>query len=103
MKRLGAEIMDLKDDIKEHRWSSADNLDEGSSVILSPSFAVLTTKHECWTCAGVASISALWGPCFVERFDDSEELSIPDPAVLRYVESLNLPAKQHITAAAPWM
>lgn len=89
--------------MEERRSGSADDLMEPSSIILSPNFAVLTTKHECWTCAAVVSISALWVPCFVERFDDSEELSIPDPAVLRYVESLNLPAKQHITAVAPWM
>lgn len=76
---------------------------ELGSSILAPNFAVLTTKHECWTCAAVVPVSALWVPSFVERFDDSEELSIPDPAVLRYVESLNLPATQHITAAAPWM
>ncbi|HGM5443425.1 TPA: hypothetical protein ACKP0F_000139 [Stenotrophomonas maltophilia] len=78
-------------------------LPEPSSVILSPSFAVLTTEHQCWTCAAVVPVSALRVPNFVERFDDGEELSIPDPAVLRYVESLNLPAAQHITAAAPWL
>lgn len=74
-----------------------------SSVILSPGFAVLTTEHQCWTCAAVAFVSALWVPRFVERFDDGEELSIPDAAVLRYVESINFPAAQHISAVAPWM
>jgi len=78
-------------------------LPELSSVILSPSFAVLTTDHECWTCVAATSVSALWVPSFVERFDDGEELTISDPAVLRYVESINLPASQHISAAAPWM
>lgn len=76
---------------------------ELGSSILVPNFAVLTTKHECWTCAAVVPVSALWVPSFVERFYDGEELSIPDPAVLRYVESLNLPAAQHISAVAPWM
>ena len=74
-----------------------------SSVILSPSFAVLTTEHQCWTCAAVVPVSALRVPNFVERFDDGEELSVPDPAVLRCVESLNLPAARHISAVAPWM
>ncbi len=74
-----------------------------SSVILSPSFAVLTSRHECWTCAAVVPVSALWVRSFVERFDDGEELSVEDPAVLRFVESINLPAAQHISAAAPWM
>ncbi|WP_180845980.1 hypothetical protein [Stenotrophomonas maltophilia] len=78
-------------------------LPELSSVILSPSFAVLTTDHECWTCVAATSVSALWVPSFVERFDDDEELSVADAAVLRFVESINLPAAQHISAAAPWM
>lgn len=76
---------------------------EPGSIILSPNFAVLTTRHDCWTCGEQVPISALWVPNFVERFDDGEELSIPDPAVLRYVESINFPAAQHISAVAPWM
>jgi len=101
MKR--AEIMGLRDAMEERRTGSADDLMEPSSVILSPSFGMLTTKNECWTCAAVVPVSALWVQSFVERFDDGEELSIPDPAVLKYVESLNLPATHHISAAAPWM
>lgn len=89
--------------MKERRSGSADDLMEPSSIILSPNFAVLTTKYECWTCTTVVSVSALWVQRFVERFGDGEELSIPDPAVLRYVESLNLPVAQHISAVAPWM
>ncbi|WIA63231.1 hypothetical protein [Stenotrophomonas sp. BIO128-Bstrain] len=76
---------------------------EPSSVILSPVFAVLTSRHECWTCAAVVPVSALWVPSFVERFDDGEELSVADAAVLRFVETINLPAAQHISSAAPWM
>lgn len=89
--------------MKERRWGSADDLAEPGSIILSPNFAVLTTRHDCWTCGEQVPISALWVPNFVERFDDGEELSIPDPAVLRYVESLNLPSARHISAVAPWM
>ncbi len=89
--------------MKERRWGSADDLAEPGSIILSPNFAVLTTRHDCWTCREQVPISALWVPNFVENFDDGEELSIPDPAVLRYVESINFPAAQHISAAAPWM
>ncbi len=76
---------------------------ELGSSILAPNFAVLTTKHECWTCAAVVPVSALWVPNFVERFDDGEELSVEDAAVLRFVESINFPASQHISAVAPWM
>ncbi len=89
--------------IELSRQEELEKSPEHGSVILSPSFAVLTTKHECWTCTSVVSVSALWVPNFVEHFDDGDELSIPDPAVLRYVESLNLPAAQHISAIAPWM
>lgn len=89
--------------IEPHRKAVLAALPELSSVILSPSFAVLTTEHQCWTCAAVVSVSALWVPNFVERFDDGEELSVEDAAVLRFVESINLPAAQHISAAAPWM
>lgn len=78
-------------------------LPELGSVVVSPDFAVLTTKHECWTCTTVVPVSALWVPNFVERFDDGEELSVADAAVLRFVESINLSAAQHISAAAPWM
>ncbi len=91
------------DDMKERILTSVDSLDEVSSVILSPSFAVLTSRHECWTCTTVVPVSALWVPNFVERFDDGEELSVADAAVLRFVETINLPAAQHIAAAAPWM
>ncbi len=89
--------------MKERRSGSADDLMEPSSIILSPNFAVLTTRHNCWTCREQVPISALWVPNFLEHFDDGEELSIPDPAVLRYVESINFPAAQHISAVAPWM
>lgn len=101
MKR--AEIIGLRDALKERSSGSADDLMEPGSIILSPSFAVLTTEHQCWTCAAATSVSALRVPNFVERFDDGDELSIPDPAVLRYVESINLPAARHISAVAPWM
>lgn len=76
---------------------------ELGSSILAPNFAVLTTEHQCWTCAAVVPVSALWVPSFVERFDDGEELSVEDAAVLRFVESINLPAARHISAVSPWM
>lgn len=76
---------------------------ELGSSILAPNFAVLMTKHECWTFAAVVPVSALWVPNLVECFDDGEELSVANAAVPRFVESINLPAALHISAVAPWM
>jgi len=73
-----------------------------SPYISAPRFGLILGESRCHRCLARTPTAAVWVPSFEQR-DDGEAPTFGGPALLTFIEWLDAPVVDQVSARAPWL